>query len=392
MSLTRTDPVMNRERKRSHIIRLRRDAVADSARRTRSLTCPASGVAVVVACDDRVVARMQESAVAAVSDAARYGGRHLDDDQLRLVRRLDDIDVATRRRRGAGFRGLYVWGSAGRGKSWLCDQFFDAAPTTSKVRVHFHSFFDELHRQVHAHRDDSSTLQRALDDVLGDGRLVLFDEFHVHDAGDARLLTRLLEVLVARNVSVLATSNYAPDDLLPNPIWHHIFEPGIELITTHFDVHHLGGDRDYRQTGRPDAARGFASGTWTVTSPAWSHGGPDDGAVLSVGNRQFPVLEAREDQLLASFDQLCRYPVSTIEYLRWARTHPRWTIVDIPRLDHVDPEAQQRFINLIDVLVDSDIPVAFRSEHTLDAFLDSVSARPDAFRTKSRMRLIWTAH
>lgn len=62
----------------------------------------------------------------------------------------------------------------------------------------------------------------------------------------------------------------------------------------------------------------------------------------------------------------------------------------MPRLDHVDPEAQQRFINLIDVLVDSDIPVAFRSEHTLDAFLDGVSARPDAFRTTSRMHLIRT--
>lgn len=195
---------------------------------------------------------------------------------------------------------------------------------------------------------------------------------------------------MTRHVSVLATSNYAPDELLPNPIWHHIFEPGIELIKTHFDVQHLDGDRDYRQTGQPDAARAFASGTWNATGPARSHYGPDDGMVLGVGTRDFHVLEVRGDELVASFDQLCQSPVSTIEYLHWARTYLRWTIVDMPRLDHVDPEVQQRFINLIDVLVDSDIPVAFRSEHTLDVFLDGVSARQDAFRTTSRMHLIRT--
>jgi predicted ATPase len=56
-------------------------------------------------------------------------------------------------------------------------------------------------------------------------RLLFFDELHIHDSGDARLLTRLLYHVFTRKLTVLATSNYAPDNLLPNPVWHHIFEP-----------------------------------------------------------------------------------------------------------------------------------------------------------------------
>lgn len=334
------------------------------------------------------VSSRRQAIISAIETAATHDGMSLDPGQRQLAGRLADLDVHLSRwpsKRTPTPTGLFIHGPAGRGKSWLANAYFDAVPTHRKTRVHFHSFFDELHRHIHHHRDEDRAVQRALDEVIRDCRLLFFDELHVHDSGDARLLTRLLERVFARRIVVVATSNYAPDDLLPNPIWHHIFEPGIALIKTHMSTAHLTGPTDYRTVGN-GRGTGFAAGEWTTT-PVTMPTRYDDTS-LAVRDRHFPVLAARPGELWVTFAQVCSAPLSTIEYLEWARTYSHWVIVDIPTFNDIDAEAQQRFINLIDILVDIDVRVTFHSSHTLRRFLAAASRRPDAFRMRSRMQLL----
>ena len=117
-------------------------------------------------------------------------------------------------------QGLYVWGDAGRGKSWLLDAYFRALPIQAKRRVHFHGFFDQIHRRIHEHQGEASAVESAVRELTDGVKLLYFDEFHVQDSGDAALLTRLLRQLFATNVVLLSSSNYSPASLLPNPIWH----------------------------------------------------------------------------------------------------------------------------------------------------------------------------
>ncbi|MGO2746510.1 cell division protein ZapE [Microbacterium sp.] len=308
----------------------------------------------------------------------------LDDDQRALVDALSRATAPT-----SNARGLYIHGPAGRGKSWVANAFFESLPTTRKTRVHFHGFLDALHRSIHDRRlrqdrDEADAVTQAIDDVTGRSRVLFFDEFHVHDSGDARLLTRLLEHVFRQEITVIATSNYAPDDLLPNPIWHHLFEPGIALIHAHMDTFELDGPTDYRTLAH-DHSSGFASGSWTTSAAL-----PDarEATVARVRDREFPVLAARPDELWISFAQLCETPTSTIEYLEWAQSFPRWVITDIPAFADADAQAQQRFINAVDVLVDADVPVTFVSPSGLDAFLAGTTERPDAFRMASRLQLL----
>ncbi|AZG44578.1 cell division protein ZapE [Gordonia insulae] len=330
----------------------------------------------------------QHELVAAIDASAASSGLSLDPAQQRLRDRLAHLGAGlagTSLRRRSTPRGLYIHGPAGRGKSWLADAFYAAVPTT-KTRVHFHRFFDELHRNIHLHRNEREAVDQAINEVTGASCLLLFDELHVHDSGDARLLTRLLMHAFRRRMTVLATSNYAPDDLLPNPIWHHTFEPGIDLIKTNMDIFHVHGVTDYRTTCA-DHSVGFAAGRWTTrtTTTIPQHG---QAAVATVRGRDFPMLAIRPGELWASFAQLCDSPTSTIEYLEWSRTFAKWTITDIPLLRDVNLEAQQRFITLIDVLVDAGIRVTFVSTHDLTTFLTGAAHRPDAFRMTSRLHLL----
>lgn len=324
---------------------------------------------------------MRSSPAASVKARAADAGIVLDDRQRELVTALTRIT-----RSSGSSRGIYIHGPAGRGKSWIANAFFDALPMKRKTRVHFHGFLDSLHRSIHRRRDEENAVERALDDIVGNSRVLFFDEFHVHDSGDARLLTRLLEHVLRQDLVVLTTSNYAPDDLLPNPIWHHLFEPGIALITQHMETFELTGPIDYRAVAT-DHSQGFAAGGWTETPP-----GPmptaDEATASHVRGRVFPVLAIREEELWISFHQLCERPTSTIEYLEWAREHPRWVVTDVPAFADADAQAQQRFINVVDVLADVGIPTTFVSEHTLPEFLAGTTTRPDAFRMVSRLQLL----
>ncbi|WP_136709548.1 cell division protein ZapE [Agromyces sp. H66] len=332
--------------------------------------------------------RAERELVAAIEAAAARARMVLDPEQRLLVARMAVLGAAVddRRIRRSRPRGLYVHGPAGRGKSWLADAFFAALPTARKTRVHFHGFFAELHDSIHERRSERQAVERAIDDLTGRSRLLFFDELHVHDSGDARLLTRLLDHVFRRDIVVLATSNYAPDDLLPSPIWHHTIEPGIALITANMDTYRLDGPTDYR-TVRHEHSSGFSSGMW-ITSPPSDAPGEDEATILSVRGRDFQVLAARSDGLWITFAQLCQSPTSTIEYLEWARSYPRWTVTRVPAFEDVDAEAQQRFINLVDVLVDADVGVTFVSDHDLATFLSGASSRPDAFRMASRLQLL----
>ncbi|MCR2764512.1 cell division protein ZapE [Microbacterium sp. zg.B48] len=330
--------------------------------------------------------RSKERLVVGVENAAARDGFALDANQRALLERLATLgaylDRGTSRRSSP--RSLYIHGDAGRGKSWLADAFYAELPRAQKTRVHFHGFFDELHRSIHDHRSERDAVERAIDDITQNSRVLFFDELHVHDSGDARLLTRLLDHVFQRGLTVLATSNYAPDDLLPNPIWHHVFEPGIALIKTHMDVWNLDGPVDYR-TVNEDHCRGFAAGTWTMMPARVA---PTEEKIIAVHGRAFTVTSADDDELLATFDQLCATATSTIEYLHWSRAFSRWAITDIPAFGDADAEAQQRFINLIDVLVDADVPTRFSSTVDLPVFLADASERPDAFRMASRLQLL----
>lgn len=301
-------------------------------------------------------------------------GYDLDDAQRAAIDRLAEL--------GRERRGVYLHGPVGRGKSFLADAFFDVLPVKRKRRVHFHAFFQELHTRISERLHEPGAVRKAVHELIGRTDVLAFDEFHLHDVGDAMLMTRLLETLRARQVMIIATSNYPPDGLLPNPLYHDHFLPGIALVKELMDTVELNGATDYRHLrGRPRSR--FETGEIVTETES-----PATPVTLNVNGRDITALGTEGTRIWFDFGDLCEKPTSTQDYLVLANSYDDWVITAVPTLRNCDREAQQRFANVVDVLVDRDVRLTLVSDHPLSEIVGGEAL--DLARTASRLELINT--
>ncbi|MCC3747176.1 cell division protein ZapE [Rouxiella badensis] len=285
--------------------------------------------------------------------------------------------------------GVYIWGKVGRGKSFIVDSFFAAAPVSSKMRVHFHDFLRDLHRQMNAPQAADNTLETALGTLLGDCRLLCFDELHLHDVGDAMLVKGLLAWVISSGTVLVATSNYPPEQLLSHPLYHARFVPSIKLIEKHLEVMALGGTQDYRQLGSNDLTP-FCEGVFLCPGNDLQRrecGLPQPGIgrqSLNMGSRTLELLSAPGDFLHFSFEALCVAPTAVMDYLALCDRCDCWIIEGVPKLAGQSGATQQRFINVIDVLYERQCRLYLFSEYGLDEMTRDVE-QEDIQRTRSRL-------
>ena len=89
-----------------------------------------------------------------------------------------------------------MYGDVGSGKTMLMDMFYDTLPhnITSKTRIHFHNFMQDVHKRLHAmkmeHGTDLDAVQYVAADIAEKGSVLCFDEFQCTDVADAMILRR----------------------------------------------------------------------------------------------------------------------------------------------------------------------------------------------------------
>ncbi len=314
-------------------------------------------------------------------------------------------------------RSVYLHGPVGRGKSWLMDSFYRQLPGR-KRRIHFHDFFRQLHRGVHASAGrpeaDGTAIQRSVDALLSGVDILCFDEFHVHDVGDGMFIAKLLRTAAQRRVPLVVTSNYPPDKLLPNPLWHDHFVPTIGVIKEMMDIMEIDGDTDFRRSPvagsaapRPSDSPGLEAfsrgkiitpgtpaqlGAFGLFPPAKSQE-----RILTPTTQRLTV-KAADDMLWVSFTELCGGLMSTADYLALAEDYGTWVIdgVPSPTIESAagSAPAWQRFSNVVDVLYDQGITLFLVGHGPLDWDLAQdpahrTSTQPvDLARIASRLSLL----
>ncbi len=276
-----------------------------------------------------------------------------------------------RKPQGGEPRGIYLWGSVGRGKTMLMDLFFEAAPVQAKRRVHFQSFMADVHQRIHEWRLASKAgtakgdepVAPVADALAAQAWLLCFDEFTVTDIADAMILGRLFEALFARGVVLVATSNVEPGRLYEGGLNRALFLPFIRRIEDHMEVAELDARTDFRMeklAGAPvyhvpaDAAADAALTRAFKSLTGRSHGEP---RTLDLLGRHLQVPEAANGVARFSFHNLCEQPLGSTDYLAVAREFHTVLIDAIPVMGHNNRNEARRFTWLIDALYDMQVKV-----------------------------------
>jgi cell division protein ZapE len=271
----------------------------------------------------------------------------------RLLRRVG-------KRKEAPVRGLYLWGGVGRGKTWLMDLFYDSLPAGHKQRVHFHRFMQRVHRELRKLGCVQDPLPRIAANWAANCRVLCLDEFFVADIADAMLLAGLLESLFVSGVTLVTTSNTAPDGLYRDGLQRAKFLPAIELIRQHTRVLELPGAVDYRLRileqselfHCPLDAHADQSMTRAFERFAANceldHG-------LEINGRNFHARRRGDGVIWFEFAELCAKPRGSIDYIEIARAFNTVVLSGVPQLAEQDADAARRFITLVDEFYDRNV-------------------------------------
>ena len=255
-------------------------------------------------------------------------------------------------------RGVYMHGGVGRGKSFLMDCFFGAVPLKRKVRLHFHEFMREVHREL----QELQGTPNPLDDLgkrMGKRyRLICFDEFHVADITDAMILYRLLAALFDNGVGFVTTSNFHPDGLYPNGLHRDRILPAIELLKTHLEVINVDDGTDYRRRTLEQAQLYHtplgpqADLEMRETFSRMASSSHDENPVLQIESRQIHARRKAGGVVWFDFNALCGGPRSQNDYLEIATQFHTVLLSDVPHMPVRMASEARRFTWLVDVLYD----------------------------------------
>lgn len=309
-----------------------------------------------------------------------------------LLNRYKASKKAFRRfRRQTSPKGVYMWGGVGRGKTWLMDQFYESVPFRRKTRMHFHHFMQHVHKELNKLSGQRNPLEIVADQIYKDAVVICFDEFFVSNVTDAMILSDLFQKLFVRGVTLIATSNIAPDGLYKNGIHRDRFLPTIEMVKKNCAVLNVDAGVDYRlrvlkqaqlfKSPLSNEVQNWMSERFSALTHTQAHSQEP----IVINNRIVETLGHTEDVLWCEFSELCFKPRSPADFIEIANIYNTVLVSNVPHLTDFLSEGTRRFIYLVDEFYDRGVKLLLTSQ---DSIIDIYQGEKLAFeieRTRSRL-------
>ena len=289
-------------------------------------------------------------------------------------------------------KGFYLYGGVGVGKTMILDFFFDQIDEKKK-RLHFNEFMLRFHDFVHARKDkqEQNVINLFVKDLKLKVSLIYFDEFQVTNIVDAMILGKLFEEIFKENIKIILTSNIKISELYKDGLQRDQFKPFIKIMEERTTEYELKIEDDYRKSKGNQKQRYFFRLNQETNFKINKYiriitkDKKKLNKILNIKGRVFEIKNHYEGISEFDFKELCDQNLGAEDYLEISKVSNFIVIKNIPQFNDINSNQQQRFITLLDVLYDKDIPVAITANQDLDKFNSSKSLEKQFKRTISRL-------
>ena len=289
-------------------------------------------------------------------------------------------------------KSFYLYGDVGVGKTMILDFFFNEIKE-KKIRMHFNEFMLNFHNFVHEKKNkkEQNVVNLFVKDLKSKVSLLYFDEFQVTNIVDAMILGKLFDEIFKENIKIILTSNTKISELYKDGLQRDQFKPFIKIMEERSFEHELKIEDDYRKSKENQKQRYFFPlnqetnfrinkffRTITKNKKKLTK-------ILNIKGRDFEIKNYYEGISRFDFKDLCDQNLGAEDYLEIIKVSNFIIIENIPQFNNDNSNQQYRFITLLDVIYDKNIPIAVTANQNIDQFTSSHSLENQFKRTISRL-------
>ena len=288
--------------------------------------------------------------------------------------------------------GFYLQGDVGVGKTMILN-FFYYNLKSKKQRLHFNEFMINFHDFVFQNKKDKNKniIDKFVNKIKNKYELIYLDEFQVTNIVDAMILGNLFNKMFDVNIKVLFSSNIKINDLYKDGLQRDQFLPFIKIMKDKCYQQKLNIEEDYRKSSNNKNERFlyplnettyfkvnkyFRKITKNITIKK---------KILAIKGRKFIIKNYYDGISRFDFKDLCAKNIGAEDYIKIADTCSFIVIENIPNFNNDNSNQQQRFVTLIDILYEKNVPLMITSKSQLNSISSSKNLQDIFKRTTSRL-------
>ena len=288
--------------------------------------------------------------------------------------------------------GFYLQGDVGVGKTMILNFFYESLKSKKK-RLHFNEFMISFHDFVFQNKKDKkeNVIDQFVSKIKKKYELIYLDEFQVTNIVDAMILGNLFKKIFDENIKVLFSSNVKINNLYKDGLQRDQFLPFIKIIKDKCYQEKLSIDEDYRKSQSNKDKRFFYPLNETTNFKVnkfyrqKTKNIENKEKILIIKGRKFIIENYFNGLSRFDFKDLCAKNIGAEDYIKIAETCNFIIIENIPNFNNDNSNQQQRFITLIDILYEKNVPLLISSKSKLNSISSSMSLRDVFKRTISRL-------
>ena len=288
--------------------------------------------------------------------------------------------------------GFYLQGDVGVGKTMILNFFYNNFDKT-KQRFHFNEFMISFHDFVFKNKKNTqeNIIDKFVKKLKGKSKLIYFDEFQVTNIVDAMILGSLFKKIFNENIKVLFSSNTKINDLYKDGLQRDQFLPFIKIMKERSNQTKLIIQDDYRKSVKNRNERYFyplnESTNFKLNKffRKITKNLTNKEMILSIKGRKLTIKNYFDGIARFDFKELCSKNIGAEDYIKIAKVCNFIVIENIPIFKSDNSNQQQRFITLIDILYEKNIPLMITSQLQLDLLSSSEDLKKIFKRTISRL-------